>query len=72
MVRGLNMNIQPTLEQLWTPWIMCTVIHKMYKDDDGNDTAQKLVVVNFYRPPNNYVDSLRHLKFLITSLKVQH
>ena len=72
MVRKKNMNIQATLEQLWTPWIMSTVVHKMILDDNGRDCAQKMVVVNFYRPPNDYVNSIQHLKFLLTSLKIQH
>ena len=42
------MNLQPMLELLWTPWLMVTQVHKVFRK-----RVYKLTVVNFYRPSSN-------------------
>ena len=68
LIKREGMNIQPTLELLWTPWLMVTVIHKV-----GADLRNyKLVALNYYQPPCNHQQSLTHLKFVLACLKERH
>ena len=48
LVKKDKMNLQPMLELLWTPWLMVTQVHKVFRK-----RVYKLTVVNFYRPSSN-------------------
>ena len=51
---------------------MTVVVHRLIISPERGEIAQKVVMINFYRPPTNFAISLRHLKFVIASLKQQH
>ena len=74
MTKHKDMNIQSSMELLWAPWLMVTVIHKAIKNIHRAVGAElrKVVCVNFYRPPKERQNALNHLRFIISSIKERH